>query len=488
MKLKELLKPLPGEWIILASSGNPEIRSIACDSRRVEEGSLFFAIRGTAADGKDYIPQALERGASAIATEDPIEGLPVPMFAARPIRKVMAECSNHLLGYPSRQMSLTGITGTNGKTTIAHILDSIFSIRGPSLLLGTIKTSIGNLREEAGLTTPESIDLHRILRQASEQKIERGVMEVSSHALAFDRVFGISFPTTVFTNLTTDHLDFHKDLEEYFSSKSLLFDREYNTALKRAVINIDDPFGKRLADITEAECFSYGMGRDADIFPLQSESTINGIRLRLETPWGVHTLESPLCGKHNLYNLMAAFGAALAQGILPDQAIEGIGKLASVPGRFQKLELDRPFSVVLDYAHTPDALKNVLDLAHSVSKGKIISVFGCGGDRDRSKRPEMARIGVSYSDKAIITSDNPRTEDPERIIEDMKAGISGDLADRSWEVIVDRKSAIARALEIAGRGDLVLLAGKGHEDYQVIASGKIPFNEETIVKEILCSK
>ena len=488
MKLRELLRPLPDEWIIREPSGNPEISSIACDSRRVEESSLFFAIRGTAADGTEFIPQALERGASAVVAEDPLEGLPVPMVAARPIRKVMAGCSNHLTGYPSRQLALTGVTGTNGKTTVAHILDSIFRVGCPSLLLGTIKTSIGTLQEEAGLTTPESLELHRILRKAVDQKIEWGVMEVSSHALAFDRVFGISFPTAVFTNLTTDHLDFHKDLEEYFACKSLLFDRAYNEDLKQAVINIDDPFGQRLAASTDADCISYGMDRDADIFPRHYESTIDGISLHLETPWGIHALESPLCGRHNLYNIMAAFGAALAQGVPAEQAREGINSLGSVPGRFQKLDLDTTFSVVIDYAHTPDALRNLLDLARSVCQNHIISVFGCGGDRDRSKRPEMARIGVSLSDKAIITSDNPRTEDPERIINDMTSGLAEDLPNRNWEAITDRKSAIARALEIADNGDLVLLAGKGHENYQVIASGKIPFDEEMIVKELLCLK
>jgi len=240
--------------------------------------------------------------------------------------------------------------------------------------------------------------------------------------------------------------------------------------------------------MTPGEVISYGLAAGADIFPSTFESGIDGISLQLETPAGPCRVRSRLCGKHNLYNIMAAFGAALAQGISREQAAEGIAGLKAVPGRFQKLELDLPWSVVLDYAHTPDALQNVLDLARSVCDRRVICVFGCGGDRDRSKRPEMARIGVTFSDIAIITSDNPRTEDPERIILDMLTGIPPGLRDRNWEAIMDRKSAIARALAIAEAGDLVLLAGKGHEDYQILKDGKIPFNEETIVKEILCSR
>lgn len=488
MKLRELMKPLPEEWIIRDNAGNPDITAITCDSRNVSEGALFFAIKGAAADGRDFIPEAIQKGAVAVVTEEPVPGgTPVPLILAGPIRKVMASCAGLFFDHPSRRIRLTGVTGTNGKTTVAHIIDSILSLEGPSLLLGTVKTSIGRFREEAGLTTPESIDLHRLFDRAVKLGVSRGVMEVSSHALSFDRVFGISFPTAVFTNLTSDHLDFHKDMDDYFSVKSRLFDTDYNQGLRNAVINTDDPFGERLAEATRADTISYGLNPGCDIFPKDMESGINGISLRLESPWGRHYVESPLCGKHNVYNLMAAFGAALAQGITPGRAVEGIRNLKAVPGRFQKLELDTPWSVVLDYAHTPDALRNVLGLARSVCDRRVICVFGCGGDRDKSKRPEMAVIGVANSDVAIITTDNPRSEDPEEIIRDMTAGIPNHLRDRDWEVITDRRSAIARALDIAETGDLVLLAGKGHEDYQILKSGKIPFNEETIVKEILCS-
>ncbi len=312
-------------------------------------------------------------------------------------------------------------------------------------------------------------------------------MEVSSHALAYDRVFGMLFPTAVFTNLTADHLDFHRDMEDYFSVKGKLFDPSYNHALKRSVVNIDDPFGARLARNIPSGAVTYGMHAGAGIFPASSTSSIKGISMLLKTPWGRFHIESALCGKHHIYNIMAAFGAALAQDIPPEQAAEGIRALRAVPGRFQRLELDRPWSVVLDYAHTPDALKNVLNLARNVCERRVIAVFGCGGDRDRTKRPEMARIGVSDSDIAIITSDNPRTEDPDRIIEDMTAGLTGEIRNRNWEAITDRKKAIARALGLAREGDLVLLAGKGHENYQVLGTRKVPFDEKLIVEEILCS-
>ena len=488
MNLTKLLQPLPEEWIIRSTSGDPDIASIACDSRKVSAGTLFFAIQGLVADGHKFIPDAISSGAVAVISENPIpEGTQVPWIQVKSIRKVMASCSDCLLGHPSRKVTLTGVTGTNGKTTVAHIIHSILSINNPSLLMGTVKTALGSLQEEASLTTPESIELHSILARAAKMGIQRGVMEVSSHALAYDRVFGMLFPTAVFTNLTADHLDFHRDMEDYFSVKGKLFDPSYNHALRRSVVNIDDPFGARLARNIPSGAVTYGMHAGAGIFPASSTSSIKGISMLLKTPWGRFHIESALCGKHNIYNIMAAFGAALAQDIPPEQAAEGIRALRAVPGRFQRLELDRPWSVVLDYAHTPDALKNVLNLARSVCERRVIAVFGCGGDRDRTKRPEMARIGVSDSDIAIITSDNPRTEDPDKIIEDMTAGLTGEIRNRNWEAITDRKKAIARALDLAREGDLVLLAGKGHENYQVLGTRKVPFDEKLIVEEILCS-
>lgn len=488
MKLKEVLKAVKEDWKVGAGRRNPEISSLVCDSRQVSTGALFFAIRGSSVDGADFIPEAVKKGAAAIICETPLSTkISIPWIQVKSIRKVMAGCAAHFHNYPSRQIRLTGVTGTNGKTTIAHILESIFSQEGPSLLLGTVQTSIGGSREDAGLTTPESTDLHRLFARAVQAGVERGAMEVSSHSLAMDRVFGISFPEAVFTNLTADHLDFHRDIEEYFQTKSLLFDPSFNQGLLHSVINIDDPFGARLAGKAGGRIISYGMNPAADLSPLELHSDIEGTRMILRTPWGKFSLHSRLCGRHNIYNLMAGVGAALAQGIPPEQAAKGIEKLESVPGRFQKLALDTSFSVILDYAHTPDALQNVLDLARAVCRGRVIVLFGCGGDRDRTKRPEMARIGVANSDIALITSDNPRSEDPGKIIEDMVAGIPKGTRSKKWEVIVDRKEAIARALSIADKGDLVLLAGKGHEDYQVISTGKIPFNEETIVKEILCS-
>jgi UDP-N-acetylmuramoyl-L-alanyl-D-glutamate--2,6-diaminopimelate ligase len=488
MNLKKLLQPLPEEWIIRSTSGDPDIVSVTCDSRKVSAGTLFFAIKGLISDGHRFIPDAIGSGAVAVISENfAPEGIQVPWIQVSSIRKVMATCSDFLLDHPSRKVNLTGVTGTNGKTTVAHIIHSILSIKSPALLMGTVKTVLGSLQEEASLTTPESVELHRLLDRAAGMGIKHGVMEVSSHALAYDRVFGMSFPTAVFTNLTTDHLDFHRDMEDYFSVKGKLFDLSYNRALNQSVVNIDDPFGARLARTIPSGILSYGMHAGADIFPEDSTSSIEGISLLLKTPWGRFHVESALCGNHNIYNIMAAFGAALAQNISPDQAAEGIRALRAVPGRFQRLELDRPWSVVLDYAHTPDALKNVLSLARSVCEHRVIAVFGCGGDRDRTKRPEMARIGVSNSDIAIITSDNPRTEDPEKIIEDMVSGLTGEIRKRNWEAITDRKAAIARALDLAEKGDLVLLAGKGHENYQVLGTQKVPFDEKLIVEEILCS-
>lgn len=465
---------------------NPEIRDIAYDSRQIKEESLFFAIRGLAADGNEFVAHAVENGAVAIVSEaGRIPGVSVPWVQVRNVRRVMAICSDHFFGRPSSTIRLAGVTGTNGKTTTAYLIHAACSSEAPTLLIGTIQTRIGESGVDSRLTTPESVDIQRLLGKASDHGCRYGAVEVSSHALVFHRVFACRFPVAVFTNLTQDHLDFHQTIENYFEAKSLLFDRSFNPALEHSVINGDDPFGCRLLS-TAPGPVGYGLQSGNRIRPLKLESSIDGIRLqatffedeRIE-------IESALVGSHNVFNIMAAAAAAYLLGVPKPGIQEGIGGLQAVPGRFEKVALDLPFSVVIDYAHTPDALENVLRLAREVTRGRVISVFGCGGDRDRSKRPQMGAISARLADLTIITSDNPRTEDPGRIVREIESGIHE--KENRVISIVDRREAIARALSLARPKDLVLLAGKGHETYQEVGKQRFPFDERTIVKEAACS-
>jgi UDP-N-acetylmuramoyl-L-alanyl-D-glutamate--2,6-diaminopimelate ligase len=334
------------------------------------------------------------------------------------------------------------------------------------------------------MTTPEAPDIQETLRVGLAHDCSHGTIEVSSHALHLQRVFGCHFPVAVFTNLSLDHLDFHKDLEEYFRAKLLLFQRAYNPGLKYVVTNADDVYGRRLAKLSEAQSFCYGTSEGADIYLENHKATNEGLELRLDFFGRTVILQSQLIGTHNLYNIMAAAAASSLSGI-PDEMIrEGIRGLQSVPGRFEKVPVDAPFTIILDFAHTPDALENALNLAAKVSLKRVICVFGCGGDRDRGKRPLMGRISAERADVTIVTSDNPRSEDPERIIWEIEQGIPPESS--KVESITDRQEAIRRALEIAEEGDLILLAGKGHESYQEVSGDKIHFDEREIIKEALC--
>jgi UDP-N-acetylmuramoyl-L-alanyl-D-glutamate--2,6-diaminopimelate ligase len=486
MRLRELLGEVPADLVRnVRFETDPEIRDLAYDSRRTEEGALFFAVAGLRSDGHLFIDEALSRGAVAVASERPIEQLSGGCrIQVRSIRRFMADCADAFFGRPSRSLRLAGITGTNGKTTTAHLMHAILSRDDKALMLGTVQTRIGTDIHPSTLTTPEAVDIQSLLRRGVEAGCRYGVLEVSSHALLLQRARACRFPVALFTNLTQDHLDFHGSLEDYFAAKKLLFTPAYNSGLEHAVVNGDDPWGRRLLEMLP-EAFSYGLDKGNRVRVVDYSSSVDGIRMRIRFFDRTLELESPLAGRHNVYNLLAAATASSLLGA-PDGAIrDGVRATAVVPGRFEKVDIDRPFAVVIDYAHTPDALENVLRLAREVTQHRLICVFGCGGDRDRAKRPRMGEIAARLCDLALITSDNPRTEDPEKIVADIRAGVPGEA--RNVETIVDRRGAIRRALQLAAPGDLVLLAGKGHETYQSIGGRRIAFDERRIVMEELCS-
>ncbi len=483
MTLQTLISEVPVKTVSAGNpeKANPEITALAYDSRQVVDGTLFFAIQGEVTDGHLYVDQAVGKGAVAVASDrQPPEGFRSTWIQAEKIRPAMALIANRFFGYPSEQLKLVGITGTNGKTTTAFLVHSVLQVDTPALLMGTIKTLVGNIEMESKHTTPEAIDIQNLLREALEKGCKRGVMEVSSHALALDRTYQCRFPVAVFTNLTQDHLDFHGTLEEYFKAKLLLFTHSYNPGLEYAVVNGDDPFSERIAVRPR---LAFGLKAGFDVYPEEQRTSLAGTQMTLAFMGRKLRLESSLVGRHNLYNLMAAATACSLAGISDEQIREGIARMKQVPGRFEKVAIEAPFSVVVDYAHTPDALENVLRLAREVTPGRVICVFGCGGDRDRRKRPIMGSIAAAKADIVIVTSDNPRSEDPEAIVDEILVGITPRTDHH--EVIVDRRKAIKRAVGLARPGDTVLIAGKGHETYQIVKGHKSHFDDREVVKEFV---
>ncbi|MFQ5928647.1 MAG: UDP-N-acetylmuramoyl-L-alanyl-D-glutamate--2,6-diaminopimelate ligase [Acidobacteriota bacterium] len=484
MRLQELLskvtvKSLGGPH----SQMDPEIRSIEYDSRRVKNGSFFFAIEGTLTDGHLYLDEALQKGAAAVASErEAPAGFPVPWIQVETVRAFLALLADRFYDYPSQRLQLAGVTGTNGKTTTAFLIHSILEQQSPALRLGTIKTKVGDWEVESGLTTPEAVDIQRTLAQALQSGCRTGALEVSSHALFLHRVYRCHFPVAIFTNLSQDHLDFHSSLEEYFQAKCLLFQSDYNPGLKHAVLNADDPFSARIQLPPHTHQVTFGFSENSEVHPLAHKTSVEGTEVDLKFFDQHLSLSSRLAGEYNLYNMMAAATAASLLGIPDDQIREGVARLRRVPGRFEKVEIGHLFTVIVDYAHTPNALENVLKLCRQLSRGRVLCVFGCGGDRDRAKRPLMGAIAVRDADLAIVTSDNPRYEDPEKIIQEIRVGIPAGFS--NCEIIVDRREAIARALKLAQKGDIVLVAGKGHEAYQEIQGKRIRFDDREVIKEI----
>jgi len=462
-----------------------ELRGISYDSRSVQQGDLFVAIKGEKTDGARFVQQAVHKGAAAVASETPIEsGLGIACFLVPDARKFLAEISRIFYHDPSSRLNLVAITGTNGKTTTSYLMDSIFNranIR--SCLVGTLGMKIGAKTFHSEHTTPESSDLLEFLHKAVEEGCTHGALEVSSHSLALKRVFATRFTVGVFTNLTRDHLDFHKDMDGYFRAKQLLFSPENENRVQSAVINTDDEYGKRLEKQIQCPVVRFGFSKNAEIHVLDHRSRADGNDLDLATPMGKTQFRSRLIGRPNIYNVMAATGAALCLGIGLDEIRTGIEALEGVPGRVELVDAGQNFTVVVDYAHSPDALENLLKTVSQLPHEKLITVFGCGGDRDRTKRPIMGGIATNMSDLVFATSDNPRSENPLDILNEIEAGLRSGPA--PYKVIPDRRQAIRNAVWTACAGDIVVIAGKGHEDYQIIGTRVLPFDDRKLAWELI---
>ena len=482
MILREALEQIPGiRW-----TGNPEaeINGISYDSRSVRKGFLFVAIKGEKNDGADFIAEAVSRGAAAVASDRSIPELPAARIEVPDARRFLAEISRVFFGDPSARLKLVGITGTKGKTTTAYLMDSIYCQAGiPSCLVGTIRMKIGDRTIESHHTTPESSDLMQFLTQAIEDGCTHGALEVSSHSLVLKRVFGTRFAVGVFMNLTHDHLDFHLGMEDYFRAKQLLFSPENGNELGSAVINVDDEYGKRLAAEARMPVVRISFNEPADIRVLEYKGRADGTDLTLDTPAGLIRFRLSLIGRPNAYNVMAATGAALSLGIDPEAVRKGVECLKGVPGRMEIVDAGQDFTVIVDYAHSPDSLDNLLKTVSLLPHRRIITVFGCGGDRDKTKRPVMGEIAARTSDLVIATSDNPRSEDPLQILKEIEPGLQKGPA--PYRIEPDRRRAIESAVAEARKGDFVLIAGKGHEDYQILGSRVIAFDDRKLAREYI---
>ncbi|TYO96089.1 UDP-N-acetylmuramoylalanyl-D-glutamate--2,6-diaminopimelate ligase [Geothermobacter ehrlichii] len=493
MKLSELTAGIEG----LRIDGNPEVEvgGICYDSRRVKPGDLFCALRGAVTDGHRFIDQAVEAGAGAVLREDGEPTAGVTTLQTENGRAVMAALAARFYGHPTAGMKVVGITGTNGKTTVSYLLESLLNEADEHVaVIGTVAYRFGSRLLPAPNTTPEAVDLQRLAAEFREQGCTALVMEVSSHALAQQRVVGVAFDVGVFTNLTPEHLDYHREMESYFAAKRLLFAPEGGAA--RAVINIDDPWGVRLAK-ERPDAVTCGFDAAARVRIVDAELGMEGIRAKLATPAGELSIRSPLLGRFNLANLVCAAGVGVALGMDTERIERGLAALQRVPGRLESVENRLGARILVDYAHTGDALEKALETLRDLRPRRLLTVFGCGGDRDRGKRPQMGEVAARLSDLVIVTSDNPRSEDPQRIIADILPGLERTEAKRlataelpeagttGYLVIADRRRAIETAVALTGRGDILLVAGKGHEDYQIIGARKIHFDDREEIRRAL---
>lgn len=476
MQLKELASATAYERII---GEDVKIASLQYNSRKVGKNDVFFCIVGTFADGHIYAAQAVEAGAAALVVERELP-LPVPQVIVPNTRIAMAEMAAAFYGYPARGMRIVGATGTNGKTSTTYMLKAIAEQLGWKVgLIGTIRNLIGERIIDTERTTPESVDLQRILREMKDAGVDLVVMEASSHSLDQRRVHGIEFETAIFTNLTQDHLDYHKTFENYLAAKMIIFKQA-----RRAVINRDDPQAETIVNALTVPCTTFGIREAADVSASEIDITTRGVQFDLHSPLGNTRLYVPIPGLFSVFNALGAAAAAMQLGIPLSAIKNGIETMGSVSGRLEPLPTGgRDFTVLLDYAHTPDALENILKTARGFAEGRIVTLFGCGGDRDHAKRPIMGEIAGRYSDFLIVTSDNPRTEEPMAIIASVLDGVQKSACPHT--VVENRYEAIRYALETAQPKDVIILAGKGHENYQEIGGGKRHFDEKEIVAELL---
>lgn len=488
--LKDIISTLDVQQV--QGNQNVSIQDITADSRAVKPNSLFIALDGATVDGHNYIDKAVDAGAVAVIVSKPVTvPADVCVITVDDTRQAMMVCVPYFFDYPANRMRMVGVTGTNGKTTTTHMIRHILKAQGFKVgVIGTVHIMIGDTSYPIHNTTPDVVDLQHILHQMVQENVEYCVMEVSSHALALGRVSGVEFDTAVFTNLTQDHLDFHKTFENYLAAKCKLFEQvsapNQVKDNKGAVINIDDSYGYRVMEKTTAPTITYST---------LGKGTLNASDVHMSTKNSQYTvnykgesypISMNTTGLFNVYNTLAAIGACLQEGISMEAIDTALKTFSSVPGRFELIEEGQDFAVVVDYAHTPDGLQNILETAKAIKENRIIIVFGCGGDRDATKRPIMGRIAAEYGDKIYVTSDNPRTEDPVQIVKDVEVGVKEALREgTSYEVIVDRREAINHAIHDAKAGDIVIIAGKGHENYQILKNETIHFDDREEARKAL---
>lgn len=485
-QLQQLIDLLPEANVI--GGANKTITDITADSRIVQPGSLFIALKGVHVDGHTFLSKAAEAGAAAALVEDVPSEIPegLTLLQVKDVREAMEIVAPFFFDYPGKTMRMIGVTGTNGKTTSTNIIRQVLKSAGYKCgMIGTINVLIDEESVVSHNTTPDVVDLQKFLYRMKEAGCQYVVMEVSSHALALKRVAGIEYDTAVLTNITEDHLDFHKTMEAYRDTKSLLFEHltDGEKPNKTAVFNADEPASNVIEARTKAPYLTYGMGKENDIFPIAYEVGAKGMHLCLHTPAGDMDLHLNITGKFNVYNVMCAVGALLAEKIDKSEIEKVLNGFAGVPGRFQLVEAGQPYTVIVDYAHTPDGLENVLNTARLITKGRLWAVFGCGGDRDNKKRPIMGGIALNLADDVVVTSDNPRSEDPEKIIDQIEVALKPVPEGKTVTRIADRKEAIHYALAHAGDNDVIMIAGKGHENYQILKDRTIHFDDKEVVEE-----
>lgn len=487
--LQELLNLIP--QAIVSGEKSRLIENMAYDSRVVGPASLFVCLHGAHVDGHDYIDRAIHSGAVAVLVDKAVsvDG-DVTVITVDDTRKAMQLLAPFFYDYPARKLRMIGVTGTNGKTTTTYLLASILKVAGFKVgVIGTIQTLVGDNVLPVKNTTPDVIDLQQILVKMVAAKLDYVVMEVSSHALAMQRVAGCEFDGAIFTNLTQDHLDYHQNLENYCAAKALLFQSLGQQATKDnkwAVVNIDDGAGQIMLDSATGESFTYSLHGKGNLQAYNMKVAARELQFTVHSAEGELPLSLKITGLFNVYNSLAAIGAALAEKVKLDTIKLALEQFTAVPGRFEIVEIGQDFTVIVDYAHTPDGLENILKTAQQIAAGRIITVFGCGGDRDRTKRPIMGRLAAKYSDIVIATSDNPRSEDPLAILKEVEAGILAALTPKKhYEMIPDRRQAIAAALRAAQIDDIVMIAGKGHETYQILKDRTIDFDDRQVVRELI---
>ena len=481
MKLKELLNQL--NYKILSGSIDTEIENIQYDSRNIKSNDIFFAIQGYSTDGHKFIKSAIEKGANTIVFDKEFEEQnmykDITFIKVDNSRKALAIASSNFYGNPKDKLKLIGITGTNGKTTSTFMIKSILEKADFKVgLMGTISNYIGDKKIHSERTTPESLEIHKLFKDMVEDGVDYCVMEVSSHSLYLDRVYGIEFNEGIFTNLTQDHLDFHKTFENYYNSKLILFKNSVNS-----VINIDDKYGERILKDSDGKTTTYSIKKHSDLKAENVELHPRGVEFDVDFKGNKEKIEIHIPGEYNVSNSLGSILACLNEGINLDTIKMGLENLKGVPGRCEIVtrEYNLGYDVIVDYAHTPDGLDNILKTARDFTKGNLISVYGCGGDRDKAKRPIMGKIGTELSDIAIVTSDNPRTENPSSIIDDIIKGVISD----NYIVVENRRDAIKKAMSMAEKDDVIVVAGKGHEDYQILKDKTIHFDEREVIKEII---